>query len=187
MSLETLRAWCERHGARIHGIRASIVQHGRGIVADRELEAGEPILAVPGRLLMSGRSARAEPDLSAAFTACPGITPVQVRLPSLRWATFPCWCHCISPYKATRQIGSGVPQALACHLLHEASKAEKSFWAPYIAVIPRPKEYHLLSCWSAAEIEQLQACSTCALHSCSTAHVAQSQSDSCPARVPAGW
>ena len=79
MSLEDLRAWCQEHGARIHGVRASSVQHGRGIIAEHDLDAGELILAVPGSLLISGRSARADPELSAALNSYPGITPVQVR------------------------------------------------------------------------------------------------------------
>ncbi len=81
MSLEDLTAWCQEHGARILGVRASSVQHGRGIVAEHDLDAGQLILAVPGSLLMSGRSARADPQLSAALRCCSGLTPVQVRKP----------------------------------------------------------------------------------------------------------
>jgi len=90
MSLEDLRAWCQEHGARIHGIRASAVQHGRGVVAERDLDAGQLILAVPGSLLMSGRSARADPELSAALRSCSGVTPVQVGLPVTASGVQPC-------------------------------------------------------------------------------------------------
>ena len=80
MSLAELRAWCEEHGARTHGIDAAAVQHGRGVVAQRDLERGELILSVPGELLLSGRSARADPGLSAALASCSGITAIEVQL-----------------------------------------------------------------------------------------------------------
>ena len=78
MSLVQLRAWCEEHGASIHGIDAAEVQHGRGVVAQRDLAQGELILSVPGKLLLSGRCARADPGLSAAIANCSDTTPVQV-------------------------------------------------------------------------------------------------------------
>ncbi len=56
-----------------------------------------------------------------------------------------------------------MPQALTCHLLHEAAKGPASFWAPYIAALPRREEYDLLASWSATEIEQLQAGILCRL------------------------
>ncbi len=69
------------------------------------------------------------------------------------------FCHAFSKLLllANQTHVGGTPQALTCHLLHESAKGSASFWAPYIAVLPRREEYDLLASWSDTEIEQLQA------------------------------
>lgn len=54
-----------------------------------------------------------------------------------------------------RDIRKGcIMQVLAAFLLYEVSKAERSFWHPYLLSLPR--QYTCLSYFSQAEAEQLQ-------------------------------
>ena len=46
-------------------------------------------------------------------------------------------------------------ERLSCHLLHEASKGTRSTWHRYVSQLPR--QYNLLSSWTAAERDALQA------------------------------
>lgn len=52
---------------------------GRGLAATRDLTVGEALLAVPDRLLMTAKSARADPVLGAQLTKFPSLTSHQVR------------------------------------------------------------------------------------------------------------
>ena len=46
-------------------------------------------------------------------------------------------------------------QRLTCHLLHEVSKQEASFWLPYLKQLPQ--SYNLLMNWSEKAVQALQA------------------------------
>ncbi|KXZ46488.1 hypothetical protein GPECTOR_43g924 [Gonium pectorale] len=119
-----LTAWCERHGIVLNGIAAGFVEEGwRGIVATRDLQAGEVVLRVPERLLLTSRSARRDPQLSAALleagaAAASGSTPP-------------------TPPPSPPDGVLTPQQLLACHLLHEVAKGAGSFWAPYLRQLPR--------------------------------------------------
>ncbi|KAG2448798.1 hypothetical protein HYH02_006149 [Chlamydomonas schloesseri] len=134
MAEPELLAWCAKHGVEFGGIEAAYVSEGwRGIVATRALTPGEAVLRVPGRLLMTSRSARADPHLAAALA---------------RLAASP------DPDDAAAAAALTPHQLLATHLLHEVSKGPDSFWYPYLKQLPR--SYTSPAHFSADDVAALQ-------------------------------
>lgn len=75
--------WCAASGIAPNGIQAGFVAHGwRGIVAMTSIHPGTVVLEVPERLLMSRRSAEADPVLRRVLQAHPGLQPEQVLMSS---------------------------------------------------------------------------------------------------------
>nr|ADX78230.1 CIA6 [Chlamydomonas reinhardtii] len=129
-----LLAWCRKHGVEFGGIQAAYVDEGwRGVVATRDLAPGDTVLRVPGRLLMTTRSARADPALAAALS---------------RLAASP------DPDDVAAAAALTPHQLLATHLLHEVSKGPESFWHPYLQQLPR--SYTSLAHFSADDAAALQ-------------------------------
>lgn len=95
--------------------------------------AGDTVLRVPGRLLMTTRSARADPALAAALS---------------RLAASP------DPDDVAAAAALTPHQLLATHLLHEVSKGPESFWHPYLQQLPR--SYTSLAHFSADDAAALQ-------------------------------
>eukprot|EP00955_Chlamydomonas_euryale_P087592 364308-Chlamydomonas_euryale.AAC.9 len=72
--------WVKASGIRLHNIAAAVVAHGwRGVVATAHIAPGDVLLEVPAAMLLSRRSAEAEPALMAVLQTQPGLTSEQVR------------------------------------------------------------------------------------------------------------
>lgn len=110
MEYRGLLEWLVAHGATVSSIApAHFPDTGRGVRATADIQRGEELLSVPEPLLMTGRSARADPQLGPAL-----------RRLQQQWGM-----------KATPQ------EELAAHLLHEVSKGRDSFWFAYLRHLPR--------------------------------------------------
>eukprot|EP00803_Ostreobium_quekettii_P008543 evm.model.scf_2881.1 EVM.evm.TU.scf_2881.1 scf_2881:1985-3226(+) len=128
MATTTFLDWCQRHGIQRFGIVAAEVTEGeRGLVATRQIHAGDLVLKVPGELLMSTQSARRDPDLRGLLSrGAQELTPTQVLTVHL-----------------LREMSK-----VMC------SGARGSFWGPYLSQLPR--EYQDLRHFSAHEADLMQ-------------------------------
>ncbi len=83
MTSQALEDWCRKHGVVTHGIAPALVAEGwRGIVAQRTVQAGDCLMEVPERLLLSASgSARRDVKLGQLLSQdrYAGFTTQQVR------------------------------------------------------------------------------------------------------------
>ena len=106
-SLRRLVRWCQKNGALGGPIApAEFADSGRGFCATRDVAAGEMLLAIPERLLLSHASARRRPGLAELVD-----------------------CRCCGGPLAPETM-------LALHLLLEVAQAAGSPYAAYVASLP---------------------------------------------------
>lgn len=116
-----LASWVVRHGGSINGVEAGTASTGggNGIFASRDLEAGDVILALPARLVLTERVAGADKDVAAVMEAA-GKDGLYETLGEL----------------SASDVGNIL---LVLFLMKErvrAARGKDSFWAEYVRALP---------------------------------------------------
>lgn len=72
--------WCRDRGVQMYNVQPAYVSEGwRGVVATAPLNAGDIVMLIPSRLLMSATSARQDPVLGTLLLQYPNLSSHQVR------------------------------------------------------------------------------------------------------------
>ena len=123
---ELFLKWLEENGARFPKVvwpSRDTVGGVRGAVAIETIETNEPIMYIPHKLLISPPVARASPDIGHIF---------------IEHQTF---------FRGNDDL------LLSTYIMYEESRGTKSFWYPFLAMLPRPGS---ISDWTKEEMEEVQ-------------------------------
>lgn len=73
--------WAQQRGVVLQGVTPGLVDVGwRGVIANEPLQPGAAVMRVPGAVLMSVLSARADGALASVLERHPHLTSHQARL-----------------------------------------------------------------------------------------------------------